>query len=93
MPFYIRKAFKVGPVRFNLSKSGLGASVGVTGLRVGAGPKGRYVHAGRGGLYFRKRLPSQQESDPGPAGTAAGRTESAPKDGLARWIGKLFRGR
>lgn len=91
MPFYIRRSFKIGPLRLNLSRSGLGASAGVTGLRVGAGPKGRYVHAGRGGLYFRKRLRSQPAPKPDDGGRKSG--EAAPKDGLARWIGNLFRGR
>jgi tetratricopeptide (TPR) repeat protein len=54
MSFYIRKSVKVGPFRMNLSKSGLGLSVGVKGLRVGVGPAGRYIHMGRGGLYYRK---------------------------------------
>lgn len=58
MGFYIRKAISVGPFRFNLSKSGVGVSVGVKGLRFGAGPRGNYVHMGRGGLYYRKTLPS-----------------------------------
>jgi len=57
MAFYLRKALSSGPVRFNLSKSGLGLSVGVKGFRVGAGPgKKPYVHAGRYGLYYRKSL-------------------------------------
>lgn len=55
MGFYIRKSFRAGPIRFNLSKSGIGASIGVTGARVGITSQGRsYVHAGRGGLYFRQ---------------------------------------
>ncbi|MCF7855044.1 MAG: DUF4236 domain-containing protein [Candidatus Pacebacteria bacterium] len=54
MGFYIRKSFRAGPVRFNLSKGGLGLSAGVEGARVGTGPRGRYVHAGRHGLYYRK---------------------------------------
>ncbi|MCB9853417.1 MAG: DUF4236 domain-containing protein [Phycisphaerales bacterium] len=58
MGFYIRKAIKVGPFRFNLSKSGVGVSAGVKGLRLGTGPRGNYVHIGRGGLYYRKTLPS-----------------------------------
>lgn len=58
MGFYIRKAIRVGPFRFNLSKSGVGISAGVKGLRFGAGPRGNYVHMGRGGLYYRKTLPS-----------------------------------
>ena len=36
-----------GPFRLNFSKSGVGVSVGVRGLRVGAGPRGTYVRAGR----------------------------------------------
>ena len=57
MGFYLRKSFRAGPIRFNLSKSGIGASVGVTGARVGLSSEGRaYVHGGRGGLYYRKSL-------------------------------------
>lgn len=58
MGFYIKKSFRAGPVRLNLSKSGLGLSAGVKGFRVGSGPRGNYVHAGRGGLYYRKNLGS-----------------------------------
>ena len=57
MSFYIRKYIKVGPLRFNLSKSGVGVSAGVKGLRLGTGPRGNYVHLGRYGLYYRKTLP------------------------------------
>jgi len=56
MSFYIRKALRVGPLRFNLSRSGIGVSAGIKGLRIGTGPRGNYVHMGRGGLYFRKTL-------------------------------------
>ena len=57
MGFYLRKSFRAGPVRFNLSKSGVGASFGVTGARLGVSSRGRaYVHGGRGGLYYRKSL-------------------------------------
>jgi Protein of unknown function (DUF4236) len=56
MGFYIRKAVSVGPFRFNLSKSGVGLSVGVKGFRVGSGPRGHYVHMGRYGLYYRASL-------------------------------------
>lgn len=56
MSFYIRKALKVGPFRFNLSQSGIGISAGVTGFRLGTGPRGNYIHMGRGGLYFRQSL-------------------------------------
>ena len=57
MGFYLRKSFRAGPVRFNLSKGGVGASFGVTGARIGLSSAGRaYVHGGRGGLYYRKSL-------------------------------------
>jgi len=57
MGFYIRKSFKIGPVKLNLSKSGIGTSVGVKGLRLGRRPNGsRYLHGGRYGLYYRKEL-------------------------------------
>lgn len=58
MGIYLRKSVKVGPIRFNLSKSGVGVSAGVKGFRVGAGPKGNYVHMGRGGLYYRATISS-----------------------------------
>lgn len=61
MGFYLKDSVSVGPFRFNLSKSGIGLSVGVTGLRFGLGPRGRYVHAGRGGLYYRKTFSSKPE--------------------------------
>ncbi|MFR3778285.1 MAG: DUF4236 domain-containing protein [Enterobacter sp.] len=34
MSFYIKKSIRVGPMRFNLSKSGVGASIGIKGLRL-----------------------------------------------------------
>ncbi|HUG00635.1 MAG TPA: DUF4236 domain-containing protein [Longimicrobiales bacterium] len=57
MGLYLRKSFRMGPVRFNLSKSGIGTSFGVRGARVGVNPQGRsYVHAGRYGVYARRSL-------------------------------------
>jgi hypothetical protein len=59
MGFYIRKSFKIGPLRLNLSKSGLGASVGTKGARLGLSAKGKlYTHFGRWGLYHRQDLGS-----------------------------------
>lgn len=54
MPFYIRKSVSFGPVRVNFSKSGVGVSAGVRGLRFGTGPRGHYVRAGVGGIYYRQ---------------------------------------
>ncbi len=62
MGFYLRKSISVGPLRFNLSKSGIGVSAGVKGLRFGTGPRGNYVHMGHGGLYYRATIPSAPAS-------------------------------
>jgi Protein of unknown function (DUF4236) len=81
MPFFLRKAISAGPFRFNLSKSGIGLSVGVKGLRFGLlGPRGNYIYAGRGGLYYRKSLnragqrvrqpPPSQDGGAGPPPTS-----------------------
>lgn len=60
MGLYLRKSFRMGPLRFNLSKSGVGLSGGVKGARTGINSRGRrYVHAGRHGLYYRKSLSGQ----------------------------------
>jgi hypothetical protein len=59
MGFYLRKAIRLGPVRINLSRSGVGLSAGVTGARFGLDAAGHpYVHAGRDGLYYRRRWPA-----------------------------------
>src|SRR4029077_16042409 len=57
MSFYLRKSIKVGPLRFNLSGSGVGVSAGIRGLRFGVGPRGNYVHMGRSGIYYRATIP------------------------------------
>ena len=41
MGFYFRRSMNVGPFRLNLSKSGVGWSVGGRGLRTGRGARGR----------------------------------------------------
>ena len=47
MGFFFRKAVGYGPVRFNFSKSGVGASIGVKGFRVTAPARGTtYVTVG-----------------------------------------------
>src|SRR5438132_5753009 len=58
MGFYLRKSVRVGPLRFNLSGSGIGVSCGIPGLRIGTGPRGNYIYAGRGGVYYRAALPT-----------------------------------
>ena len=58
MGFYLRRAFGFGPLRLNLSKSGVGFSVGVKGARIGVSPRGQaYVHAGRAGFQVSNAVP------------------------------------
>ena len=71
MSWYLRKSLRFGPLRINLSKSGIGASVGVKGLRTGVDAGGKtYVAGGRGGLYFRKRLPEGADQVSAPTSSA-----------------------
>ena len=77
MPFYFRKSVNAGPFRFNFSKSGVGISVGVKGLRVGTGPRGHYVQAGRGGFYYRASLGGERARRQPPF-AASGRPPVAP---------------
>lgn len=41
MGFYFRKSVRVGPFRVNVSKSGLGLSLGGGGFRLGSSPRRR----------------------------------------------------
>ncbi len=73
MGLFFRKSIKLGPVRLNLGKSGIGASVGVKGLRVGTTARGRgYVSGGRGGVYFRKSLGVPSQASAGTPAPGAG---------------------
>lgn len=64
MAWYVRKSVKVGLLRFNLSKSGIGTSIGIKGFRVGVRPNGSsYVHTGRYGVYYRKELGNRKNLD------------------------------
>jgi len=74
MAFYIRKSFKLGPLRFNLSKSGVGVSAGVKGARIGVDARGKkYIHLGRGGIYYRRNLEDGAESAASGPGIGWGR--------------------
>ena len=56
MGWSFRKSIKMGPLRVNVSRSGIGASVGVRGARVAVGPRGTYVSFAGGGFSYRKKL-------------------------------------
>ena len=56
MGFYFRKSINLGPLRINLSKSGIGLSFGVKGARVSVNKKGVGLNAGKNGVYYRKNI-------------------------------------
>ena len=62
MGLYLRKGFRLGPIRLNLSKSGLGVSGGIKGAKIGIGPRGTYFNGGSDGLYYRKHLGSGKKA-------------------------------
>ncbi|MQA98269.1 MAG: DUF4236 domain-containing protein [Streptosporangiales bacterium] len=53
MGFYLHASLRAGPFRFTMSRAGMGVSAGVPGFRVGAGPRGHYVHMGGGAVHYR----------------------------------------
>lgn len=63
MGVYFRKGLNFGLLKVNFSKSGVGLSFGIKGLRVGTGPKGNYIHAGRKGVYYKETLPKFGDSE------------------------------
>ena len=63
MGFSFRKSIKLGPLRVNLSKSGIGLSAGVRGARVSKGPRGTYLNVGTGGVQYRKKLDGTSERE------------------------------
>lgn len=67
MGIYLRKSVSVGPLRFNLSNSGIGVSAGIKGLRVGSGPRGNYVQIGKGALRYRASLSPGRSGPPPPS--------------------------
>ena len=93
MAWYLRKSLNFGPVRFNLSKSGVGLSAGIKGLRVGTGPKGRYLQAGRGGLYYRRSLNGAEAEPADREAVASAGGNPARKSFLSGLISGLFRAR
>lgn len=79
MGWGFRKSFRLGKgIRINLSRSGVGVSVGVRGFRIGIGPRGPYSSVSAGGFIYRTGLGrsrrTSSESSAGGSGTdGAGR--------------------
>lgn len=91
MSFFVRKAFRFGPLRLNLSKSGIGVSAGIKGARLGLDSRGRpYVAGGRHGLYYREYLKTPggtRSGGPGLAGGGpGGRSGSTPSSSGRRQV-------
>jgi hypothetical protein len=87
-----RRSIKLGPLRLNLSRSGVGVSAGVKGFRVSTGARGTYVNAGRGGVSYRQKIggpasrrdnPPRQNPTP-PAMDNQNRYPQFPQHGLPR---------
>ena len=89
MAWRFRKSIKLGPLRLNLSKSGVGTSIGVRGFRVGKDARGRsYTAASIPGTGLYSRTYSSQDRAEGasaaPApGAAAGQNSGV---GFAVWM-------
>lgn len=80
MSFYLRTSVKVGPVRVNMSRAGLGASVGVPGFRLGTGPRGTYVSLGGGMATYRTTVRSPQEKARTPTVPASSQIPRSPSE-------------
>jgi hypothetical protein len=67
MGFYFRRRLSLGPLRLNLSKSGIGISSGIRGLRAGITAHGRMYTTANvpgTGLYWRKVYARHAPSPP-----------------------------
>ena len=63
MGFYLRRSFRAGPIRFNLSKSGIGASAGVTGACLGVSSAVALIHQGVTSLPIGRILDVEVDHD------------------------------
>jgi hypothetical protein len=64
MNWFFRKVFRTGPIRTTVSRSGIGVSWGIPGLRVGVSSSGKkYFTIGipGTGLYCTRFFPSLQQ--------------------------------
>lgn len=93
MGFYFRRSVKVGPVRFNFSKNGVGWSVGNKFMRVGKSATGKkYVSGGAGGMYYRENLSSGRTSKSRTSSVNNPNNTTTPKltaTGLVLFIGLM----
>lgn len=82
MGFRFHKSIGLGKfLRLNISKSGIGFSAGIPGLRISTGPQGAYFSAGLPGtgLSFRKKLNTAAKGDH-PSASAKSKAVETPDD-------------
>jgi len=85
MAWGFRKSFGFGPFRLNLSKGGVGASVGVRGARVGINSRGKgYSHLSAGGLFVRNQLGTGEPSSTQPSALHLVPTNEPPQNSNRR---------
>ena len=65
MGWSFRKSFGSGPLRFTVSKSGISASVGGRGIRMGANSRTSWISMGAGGIRYRHVVPHSKFSSAG----------------------------
>jgi len=82
MGWSARKSLAFGPLRVNLSRSGIGLSAGVRGARVSVGPRGTYVSFGAGGFRYQHKLGDSRHQQ-APAHTAHGAPAPSPTGQIA----------
>ncbi len=61
------RSFSKGPLRVNVSSSGVGLSFGLKGARISVGPRGTYVNFQQGGFRYRRKLSGDSKPAPPPA--------------------------
>jgi len=83
MGWRFRRSFKMGPIRWNLSRGGIGGSWGGPGFRVGVSADGRrYLSVGISGtgLYYQHYFGRNRSGTPGGSPTAPSSSGSASPD-------------
>jgi uncharacterized protein DUF4236 len=81
MSYFFRKSLNFGPIRLNLSKSGVGASAGVKGARLTMTPRGTtYITVGSHGFYYRETLSQRGGGAAGPLPSPSADPVAPPAD-------------
>ncbi len=79
MGFRLQRSIRLGKfMRLNISKSGLGISAGLGGIRVGSGPRGAYVNVDLpgSGLSYRKHFSTKKTRGSAPKKTVKASAQS-----------------